>query len=256
LRDRSLCTYYDEVAIKGLRLAANDVARGSVTAVQLSRIESTTNDLVDGLDSYEDREPPPRAIEDDWSPTGPVATVDSARSVDPEGRADVDSTSNGSRVSAATAREATQSPEESAAIAAHRRVLCIPGRGPLDPLAATILLQLLGKHGFPTKALPHEATSRASIESLDAADVSVVCVLYLQLDGMPSHLRYLIKRIRARLPDATIVVGLWNPEETGNAELRNAIGTASYVTSLREMLAACGRETAPTHEAPLAVVNG
>jgi predicted PurR-regulated permease PerM len=52
LRDRSLSAYYDEVAIKGLQLAANDVLRGSVTAAQLSRIEATTNDLVDGLDGY------------------------------------------------------------------------------------------------------------------------------------------------------------------------------------------------------------
>jgi hypothetical protein len=57
LRDRSLCTYYDEVALKGLQLAANDVQRGGVSAAQLARIESTTNDLVEGLDSYADHEP-------------------------------------------------------------------------------------------------------------------------------------------------------------------------------------------------------
>jgi predicted PurR-regulated permease PerM len=50
LRERSLCAYYDEVALKGLQLAANDVQRGSVTAAQLARIESTTNDLAEGLD--------------------------------------------------------------------------------------------------------------------------------------------------------------------------------------------------------------
>src|ERR1700753_451400 len=71
LRERSLSAYYDEVAIKGLQLAANDVVRGSVTATQLARIEATTNDLVDGLDGYDDREPVPSAMEESGSAVGP-----------------------------------------------------------------------------------------------------------------------------------------------------------------------------------------
>jgi hypothetical protein len=135
--------------------------------------------------------------------------------------------------------------------------LCIPGRGPLDPLATTILLQLLGKHGFVSRAVPHEAVSRASIETLDADDVGTICILYLQIEGIPSHLRNLVKRIRARLPNVAIVVGLWTAQdvEKWSGDLQGALGAECHAASLQEMLAACGRIEAPTSGESLAVVN-
>ncbi|WP_168790421.1 AI-2E family transporter [Paraburkholderia aromaticivorans] len=254
LRERSLSSYYDEVAIKGLQLAANDVVRGSVTAAQLARIEATTNDLVDGLDGYEDREPATSAAAENWSAAGPLAPSAS-------------DASNGAQTVAANPRPVTPANvgEERAAnqspLAASSRVLCIPGRGPLDALATTILLQLLGKHGFTSRALPHEAASRASIDQLDADDVGIVCILYLQIDGIPSHLRYLVRRIRARLPKVSIVVGLWAAEDTEkwSADLQSAMGAECYASTLQEILAACRRvETARTEtveELPI-LVNG
>ena len=109
--------------------------------------------------------------------------------------------------------------------------------------------------------MPHEAASRASIDSLDADDVGIVCLLYLQIDGIPSHLRYLVRRIRARLPKVSIVVGLWAAEDTEkwSADLQNAIGAECYATSLQEILAACRRvETSrtQTEEELPAAVNG
>jgi predicted PurR-regulated permease PerM len=251
LRERSLSAYYDEVAIKGLQLAANDVVRGSVTAAQLARIEATTNDLVDGLDGYEDREPATTPVaEENWSASGPISPSDS----------------DAARTEAASKRIASSVHVEAGTsnrppLAASNRVLCIPGRGPLDPLATTILLQLLGKHGFTSRALPHEAASRASIDSLDADDIGIVCILYLQIDGIPSHLRYLVRRIRARLPNVSIVVGLWAPQDTEkwSADLQTAMGAECYATSLQEVLAACKRvELDRTHveETLPVVVNG
>jgi hypothetical protein len=118
---------------------------------------------------------------------------------------------------------------------------------------------LLGKHGFTSRALPHEAASRASIDQLDADDVGIVCILYLQIDGIPSHLRYLVRRIRARLPKVSIVVGLWAAEDTEkwSADLQSAMGAECYATSLQEIVAACRRvETTRTQteeELPLVV---
>jgi predicted PurR-regulated permease PerM len=232
LRERSLSAYYDEVAIKGLQLAANDVSRGSVTETQLARIEATTNDLVDGLDSYEDRKPAPQpAAEEDWSAAGPTALA-----------ADAENAPHASRIPFSNEIEAVRAGDANPAAAANR-VLCIPGRGPLDPLAITILLQLLGKHGFAARTLPHEAASRASIDSLDADDVGTICILYLQIDGIPSHLRYLVRRIRAKLPNVSIVVGLWATQDTEkwSADLQSAMGADCYASSLQEMLNACRR---------------
>ncbi|MGE8159749.1 AI-2E family transporter [Paraburkholderia sp. NPDC080076] len=253
LRERSLSAYYDEVAIKGLQLAANDVERGSVTATQLARIEATTNDLVDGLDGYDDCEPVTSAAEQNWSAAGPLAPS-SASGTSDDAQAQPANTRLVSPGNSKEERATDPSP-----LAASNRVLCIPGRGPLDALATTILLQLLGKHGFTSRALPHEAASRASIDQLDADDVGIVCILYLQIDGIPSHLRYLVRRIRARLPNVSIVVGLWAAEDTEkwSADLQSAMGAECYATSLQEIVAACRRvETTRTQteeELPLVV---
>ncbi|WP_175743846.1 AI-2E family transporter, partial [Burkholderia ambifaria] len=49
LRDRPLSSYYDEIVLKGLQLAADDVSRGGVSPAQLARIETTVNDIIEGL---------------------------------------------------------------------------------------------------------------------------------------------------------------------------------------------------------------
>ncbi|REG49949.1 putative PurR-regulated permease PerM [Paraburkholderia sp. BL6669N2] len=254
LRERSLSAYYDEVAIKGLQLAANDVMRGSVTATQLARIEATTNDLVDGLDGYDDNEPATSATGETWTAVGPLAPSASGASDDAQAEA-----ANPRPVTPGNLAEAGTN---QSSLPASSRVLCIPGRGPLDALATTILLQLLGKHGFISRALPHEAASRSSIDQLDADDVGIVCILYLQIDGIPSHLRYLVRRIRARLPNVSIVVGLWAAEDTEkwSADLQSAIGAECYASTLQEILTACGRvETARSRteeELSVVAVNG
>jgi len=263
LRERSLSAYYDEVTIPGLQLAANDVVRGSVTSVQLARIESTTNDLIDGLDGYPDEQPPRLMAEDASTDIGPVASSHIAPAASAgmhalfanhmsrgaaQGPRD-----DSAQQAADDALEEAQDPPR----AANQRVLCIPGRGPLDPLASTILLQLLGKHGFTARALPHEAASRALIEQMDADDVGIVCIVYLRIDGVPSHLRYMVRRIRARLPNASIIVGLWAREdlEKWSVDLQNAMGAECYVTSLQEMLAACRMCASTTSGEPLAVAD-
>jgi hypothetical protein len=65
LKERYLSSYYDEVAIKGLRLAATDVLRQVVTPLQLERIRYALNDLVEGLDEHPDIDPGPSETEKD-----------------------------------------------------------------------------------------------------------------------------------------------------------------------------------------------
>lgn len=253
LRERSLSAYYDEVAIKGLQLAANDVVRGSVTAAQLARIEATTNDLVDGLDGYEDREPAPLEDLSPVAPLAPAGDVQTAPLSSTEASVPINK-----RQGLATDQRADNTLSGDQRRTASNRVLCIPGRGPLDPLATTILLQLLDKHGFEARTLPHEAASRAAIERLEAEDVGIVCILYLRIDGIPSHLRYLVRRIHARLPNVSIVVGLWAAEDTEkwSADLQSAMGAQCYASTLQEMLSACRRIDAASADEGLEVVNG
>ena len=46
LKERSLSSYYDEVALKGLQLAANDLQRGVLNQVQLERVKESIKGLV------------------------------------------------------------------------------------------------------------------------------------------------------------------------------------------------------------------
>ena len=57
LKERSLSSYYDEVALKGLQLAANDAQRGVLRPEQLERVKDTIGLLVAELAAHEDREP-------------------------------------------------------------------------------------------------------------------------------------------------------------------------------------------------------
>ncbi|WP_144153451.1 AI-2E family transporter [Paraburkholderia sp. BCC1885] len=257
LRERSLCAYYDEVAVKGLQLAAIDVQRGGVSAAQLARIESTTNDLIEGLDSYPDHDPTRDEQADNWAAVAPVE----AHPFAPTEEADAspretthDGVSDEARASASTNHGDTEETDLSPAQAARNRaahhVLCISGRGPLDQLSAGLLVQLLGKHDLDCRVLPHEAASRSAIDTLDTSAVTIVCLFYLNIDGIPSHLRYLVKRVRQRLPQAAIVVGLWpqGQPQTWSDDLQSAIGADCYATSMRDMLTACRRiaEAAPS----------
>jgi predicted PurR-regulated permease PerM len=223
LKERSLSSYYDEVALRGLQLAANDALRGVLSRAQLERMRGAVAGLVGDLESYPDEDPPAKnkgSAEDLAGPTSDEKALPKQPSV--------------------TAEEA---PPESLHPAWRREgaILCIAGRGALDEAAATMLSQLLTKHGLGARVLPHGAVSRTNITGLDLEGVAMVCISYLEISGNPAHLRYLIRRLRNRAPDMPILVGLWPAEDKVLKEesVRTAIGADYYVSSLRDGVKAC-----------------
>jgi hypothetical protein len=68
-----------------------------------------------------------------------------------------------------------------------------------------------------------------------------VCISYLEISGSPAHLRYLLRRLRQKLPKAPLLVGLWPREEVilTDAALRSQVGADHYVVTLREALRVC-----------------
>ena len=219
LRDRSLSSYYDEVALRGLQLAANDSLRGVLSDDQLRNIQDAIDGVVADLADHDDAEP--AAKKPDAAPA--------SRTV-PEPQ----------RLPVAPALEAGAgllAPEWSGAAP----VLCVAGRGPLDEAAGAMLAQLLAKHGLRARVVSQEAVARGAIASLDVAGVAMVCVSYLEASGSPSMLRYLMRRLRARAPGATTLVGLWqaDPATLTDERLRAAVGADHYVTTLRDAVTAC-----------------
>ncbi|MBV9786484.1 MAG: AI-2E family transporter [Acidisphaera sp.] len=221
LKDRALSAYYDEVAMKGLQLAAGDAIRGVLRPDQIEHINASIRELVDELAGYDDRQPASARADDGVA--GPTTSErELAKPAPPEGDAPP---------------METLPPQWGSATP----VLCVPGRGPLDEAAALMLVQLLGKHGIGARLLPRETVSRAGIATLDVGGVAVVCISYLEISGTPSHLRYLLRRLRQRLPHTPIVVGLWPPSDPvlRDPALAAEVGADHYVTSLRDAVTAC-----------------
>jgi len=121
-------------------------------------------------------------------------------------------------------------------------VLCIAGRGLLDEAACTMLAQLLEKRGLGARVVPHAASDRTAIGALDVTGVAMVCISYLELSGSPSHLRYLLRRLRRRLPPGVpVLVGLWpdGGEIWNDERLRAAVEADYYAGSLHEAVETC-----------------
>jgi hypothetical protein len=85
-------------------------------------------------------------------------------------------------------------------------VLCVAGRSPLDEAAAMMLGQLATAHGLLARVEAAEALSTANIFRLETIGVAVVCLVYLDASS-PAHMRYSVRRLRRKLPKATIIMG-------------------------------------------------
>jgi predicted PurR-regulated permease PerM len=111
---------------------------------------------------------------------------------------------------------------EVAALPSIRRttVLCVAGRGSLDEAAAAMLAQLLAKHGVGARVVPSMAVSVANLPQLDVTGIQVACLSYLE-PGSFTNARYLVRRLRRKLPQVWIIDGFWTltaqEAEEGNA---------------------------------------
>ncbi len=223
LKERSLGTYYDQIVVKAMQLAASDAERGIIDREQLERVSSTIKVLVRGLDTYRDEKISPKKAETahaDRLLDGPALPPEpDPRNVPPAGIV------------------LPQAWVEKSPI-----VLCIAGRGPLDETTSVILVQLLEKHGFNGRLAKYDEVSREKIETLDAANVAIVCISFLDIGGSPAHLRYLVQRLRRRLPQGVqIIVGIWQSEDAAQRDdaARTAIGASALAGSLEGTVTLC-----------------
>ena len=221
LQQRSLTSYYDEVALKGLQLAANDALRGALGPDKVETIKENVKGLTDDLAHHEDRDPHP----DDKAQADQVASKAERDIAKP----------------AAPKDDAPARPELAGDWQGSAPVLCVAGKGPLDEAAAAMLAQLLGKHGLGARVAPYGSASRQGIDKLDIDGVAMVCVSYLEISGSPSGLHYLVRRLRQRLPRAKILVGLWpvDGDAVEDDRIRHVVGADVYASNLKDAVEAC-----------------
>jgi predicted PurR-regulated permease PerM len=236
LKNRSLSSYYDEVVLKGLQLAAADAARGTLPPKRLEAIKGSACSVVADLTDHDDAPP--------TKETFATESLSLAEQALPERSLPPEATPTAETLPAEWQTE--------------RAVLCIAGRGPLDDAAAAMLAQLLSKHGLGAQALPHSAVSRDQLANLDVTGVAMVCISYLGISGSPAHLRYLLRRLRRRIPVGTpVLVGLWPTGEAALTDLgvQAAIGADEYAGSLHDAVASCLRVARKAADAAEAETN-
>jgi predicted PurR-regulated permease PerM len=215
LKERPLSTYYDEVALPGLKLAQNDVTRGALDRAQVDKIKAAVLELVDDLAEQGDGKKPAD------KPTH-----------DPEAAAAVEAVDKTEPDLAIVNREGL-GPEWQA----EAPVLCVAGRSPLDEAAAAMLAQLLKQYGLGARVEGADAVATMNILRLETSGVAMVCLSYLDA-GSAAHMRYTIRRMRRRLPAAQILLAPWKADAEV-ATLRAATQADAVATTLPEAVRLC-----------------
>jgi predicted PurR-regulated permease PerM len=230
LKEKSLSSYYDEVALKGLQLAQADATRGALNETRLSKIRDTITEFVEDLSDVEDVEHTPGAKTRDTEAAAAVEAVeqpDPLESMPVLTRPDLDP------------RWQTEQP-----------VLCIAGRTVLDEACARMFAHLTSVHGLPARVEGPETLSTANLFRLQAEGAALVCLSYLDASS-PSHMRYAVRRVRRKLPNATILLGIFAGDHDGPAleGLRETAKADLVAGSLREAVSVCIRRAAVSSDA-------
>jgi predicted PurR-regulated permease PerM/methylmalonyl-CoA mutase cobalamin-binding subunit len=115
------------------------------------------------------------------------------------------------------------------------RVLCVPARAYRDELAGAMLVQLLRQQGFDAENASAALSSGELLEMAAKSDPEAICISVVTPSTL-IHARYLSAKLRAQLPHAKIVVGIWGATENmaGAGERLRSSGADEVVVSLAE----------------------
>src|SRR3569833_1659824 len=119
-------------------------------------------------------------------------------------------------------------------------VLCVAGRTLLDEAAAIMVSQLFTVHGLAARVEGPDALATANLFRLEPTGVRLVCLSYLDTDNI-AHIRYAVRRLRRKLPLATIMVGCWASKADPDrmAAHRDGAKADLFCSSFREAVQLC-----------------
>ncbi|MGZ5005593.1 MAG: AI-2E family transporter [Chthoniobacterales bacterium] len=116
-------------------------------------------------------------------------------------------------------------------------VLTLPARAYRDELAGTMLTQLLRQQGFHAENGRAALSADESIELAKKGEWEAVCISVVA-PSTHTHARFVCTRLRAALPQAKIIVGIWGATENAETTERlRAAGADEVVHSLAEAVA-------------------
>lgn len=220
LKERSLASYYDEVALKGLQLAQADAERNALDQERLMKIRDTVSEFAADLADQDDR-PPARSS----------STTDAEASSAVEGVAE-----NAANEHLPYLRRETLPPDWQG----EHPVLCVAGRTLIDEAAAIMLAQLSTEHGLAARVEGAASLSTTNVFRLDTTGVAIVCLVYLDAHAA-AHMRYSVRRLRRKLPKATIILGCWvkDMDPAALELLREGAKADLVATSIGESVRLC-----------------
>ncbi|MBV1799782.1 AI-2E family transporter [Siccirubricoccus sp. G192] len=210
LKEQRITEYLDAVALPALRLAQTDAQRGTLAPERLETLERSVLTLIEDLEEAEEAEAKPPEGEEPGEETMPLPPA---------------WTTPGA-------------------------VLCMPGRGPFDPLLAAMLGQVLTRRGFGVQI--------GGAAAGPAAPPRLLCLCLLEGGSSTATARYLLRRARRRLPGVPALALAWAVEPDGRlaAALRAEsqatplLLATSLVETLDLAVEAAGSDTVPVFTAP------
>ena len=215
LKTKSLSTFYDDVALEGLRLATIDAQRGALDHNRLQKMRTAVQELVMDLSQCDDVKLSP--------PITPFASID-----------EVDRIS-----SQAASLPVLRRDELHGAWASPTAVVCISGPSPLDEAATIILAQIFEKHGFGVKVQKHQVASAGKVFHVGDDAVALVCVSYIDVGDAPIRARATIRRVQRQIPNVAVLAGLWGPNKDESGAVREELKAKYYASSFREAVSLC-----------------
>jgi predicted PurR-regulated permease PerM len=193
LEGASLEDYYDTILLSGLRLAEADARLGRLDSERIERVLATVREVVDDLESHQDR------------PIGDAPTADQ--------RSDL------ARLEPAVEEAPTvqllEKWQQPGAI------MCIPGSSKLDEAATLVIVQMLHRRGLGAVAETADAMSISRFFSLDLSQASAFCLCYV---GKPSDamIQYTVRRLSKKSKAGRIFIALLGDEsETVTSRTRD-----------------------------------
>lgn len=197
LETLSLAGYYDEVVLGGLRLAAVAFDRGAVDRAALKDVCETTLEVLVALEGRPDA----------TSAQSASLTLDTP-------------------LKDGVVHEATPG---------GRSVLCISGRGPLDPAVEQMMAQLLRGAGCTVFSLPRGAARDADASTGTIGHADFICMLGLIDTRAYRRIQPVMKTLAASSPQSTLLTGVTRHLEQ-NA--KPAEGPASSLEGLCRVISA------------------
>lgn len=231
LKDKPLICYYQEIFVPTLRLAQADDENGRLDEERLQRVREAAGELIDDLADHKDKVQ--AVVEEEADHDKPLARLSKAET-------------------AASGLVVSDLPED---WATGKPVMCVPGVGEIDEALALIVAQLVERQGIGARAEEAEALSMQRIFSLDTKGTKLICLCYVE-PATAAQIRYAVRRLRRKAPEAHILVSLMGDAVETEAPVPNVgyvhgslEGTLEAIVAVAIKAAAPASDVRPPAEA-------